>query len=175
MGGTSSGTNLAAVIAHLAKDEKLYPPITGQFLSAVGVIAPEHVPAKYQPHFLSWTQCENGPVVTKSLDRKFRDALNPDLNSLLYAPIVQSGLASEELWKGHLSLPRTYFQVCGADMSRDDALIYEKVLREDCGVETKLDLYAGWPHCWWNVHPNLAMSLQRTEDSIEAFRWLLRV
>jgi acetyl esterase/lipase len=36
--------------------------------------------------------------------------------------------------------------VSGVDPVRNEALIYEKVLREDYGVKTKLDVYPGVPH-----------------------------
>ena len=39
----------------------------------------------------------------------------------------------------HGRVPRTYFQVAGADPMRDEAIIYEKILKE-AGTETKLEL-----------------------------------
>ena len=39
------------------------------------------------------------------------------------------------------------------DLFRDDGLIYERVLREECGLETRLDLYSGFQHCWWYLYP----------------------
>jgi acetyl esterase/lipase len=41
----------------------------------------------------------------------------------------------------HANHPPVCFQVCGYDALRDEALIYEKVLREQCGVKTKLSVY----------------------------------
>ena len=62
----------------------------------------------------------------------------PDINSPLYAPFNHPD--------GHTGLPPIAFQVCGMDPLRDEALIYERVLREDFGVNTKLHVYPGLPH-----------------------------
>lgn len=75
--------------------------------------------------------------------------------------------------EGLKGLPPTYLQVCGADPSRDDGLIFEKALREEVGVKTRLDLYAGWPHCWWSLFPRLEASKRRLGDSVDGVGWLL--
>ena len=59
------------------------------------------------------------------------------------------------------------------DIFRDDGLIYEKVLREEGGVKTKMDVYAGWPHAWWSMFPGIEASRRRMEDSVRAVGWLL--
>jgi acetyl esterase/lipase len=43
-------------------------------------------------------------------------------------------------------LPPAYLQVAGLDPLRDEALIYEHVLREENGVQTKMDVYDGYGH-----------------------------
>jgi hypothetical protein len=45
---------------------------------------------------------------------------------------------------GHKNLPPTYFQICGMDPLRDDSFIYERTLREECAVKTRMDLYPGY-------------------------------
>ena len=55
---------------------------------------------------------------------------------------------------GHIGQPPVYFPVCGSDMVRDESLIYERALREEYGVKTKLDIYPGLPHIFWNYKRN---------------------
>ncbi|EXJ75455.1 uncharacterized protein A1O5_02151 [Cladophialophora psammophila CBS 110553] len=47
VGGTSAGGNISAILAHLARDEGLSPPLTGQYLAIPAVLPPSVVPEKY--------------------------------------------------------------------------------------------------------------------------------
>ena len=58
------------------------------------------------------------------------------------------------------------------DLLRDDALIYESVLRED-GVPTRLNVYKGLPHAALDFMPMLSQSKQAVKDLKPAFDWLL--
>ena len=175
VGGASAGANLAASLAHLARDNDLTPPLTGQFLSAGTFISPYHVPEKYAPSFLSREQNEMAPLLDKDLYAIFQDAFKPDFKSPLWAIFDQHDPrdARGEVKMGHMDLPPAYFQVCGMDISRDDSLIYEKVLREECKIATRTDLYEGFGHCWWNMFTEIKMSQKRMVDSVEGVGWLL--
>jgi acetyl esterase/lipase len=89
-----------------------------------------------------------------------------------YKPDSLSPLRSPFLFS-HQKLPPTYFQVCGLDPLRDEALIYEEVLREDCGIKTKVHLYKGLPHGFWYFWPKAEFSKRLRADSVEGLRWLL--
>jgi acetyl esterase/lipase len=178
IGGTSSGANLTATLSHLARDNALSPPLTGQFLSCGSFMSPHHVPAKYKPLYLSRAQNRSAPLLDEALLAIFQAAFKPDHTSPLWASFDQHDprdVAGEEVAHGHMQLPRAFFQVCGADMSRDDSLIYERLLREECGIATRLDLYAGFPHVWWGMpqFAGLEMTGRRMADTVEGFRWLL--
>jgi acetyl esterase/lipase len=173
VGGASSGANFSDVVAHLARDERLTPPLTGQFLACGGFMDAGRVPEKYRGRYLSREQNRNAPVVDGGFMRAFREAIKPDEGSRLWAPFVQSGMEGS-VAEGHRGMPKVYFQVCGMDVNRDDGLIYERVMREECGIQTRLDLYRGFPHCWWDMYPELEATKKRMEDTMAGFAWLLK-
>ena len=59
------------------------------------------------------------------------------------------------------------------DPLRDDAIVYEKVLREEYGTKAKLTMYPGLPHGFWSIMPQLSASKQFLKDTEEGLRWLL--
>ena len=71
-------------------------------------------------------------------------------------------------------LPPAYFQICGMDPLRDDGLIYEKVLREEHGIKTKVDLYPGLPHGFWSWWPDAQFTKKQQQDAIQGLGWLLQ-
>ncbi|KAK4235154.1 Alpha/Beta hydrolase protein [Achaetomium macrosporum] len=173
VGGASSGANFADVVAHLARDTGLSPPLTGQFLVCGAFIDHSRgVPAAYEGRYLSREQNRDAPVMNERFLRAFCEVIGPEAGpSRLWAPFAWS--CSGGIAAGHKGMPKVYFQVCGMDINRDDSLIYEGVLREECGILTRLDMYSGFPHCWWDSYPELEASKRRMEDTIEGFRWLL--
>jgi acetyl esterase/lipase len=66
--------------------------------------------------------------------------LKPDEASPLFSPLLHPNLRG---------LPPAFFQVAGLDPLRDEALIYEKVLREENGVDTRINIYDGLGHMFW--------------------------
>ncbi|KAF9774470.1 hypothetical protein IL306_007548 [Fusarium sp. DS 682] len=171
LGGSSAGGSMAAIASHLARDEKLTPAITGVFLLAPMILPPEvqeALPDKYKEFYLSRTQaeCKNDPILTPALDKIFHDSAAGDTSSPLFVPFI---------WPtGHHALPRTYFQVCGMDILRDEDLIYEQVLREDNGIETRLDIYPGMPHIFWGSFAHLGQGKKAAVDLVEGIKWLLK-
>ncbi|KAF4338009.1 sterigmatocystin biosynthesis lipase esterase STCI [Fusarium beomiforme] len=171
IGGSSAGGSMAAIASHLARDENLTPIITGVFLLAPMILPPEAqdaLPDKYREFYLSraQTECKNDPILTPALDKIFHDSAAGDPSSPLFIPFI---------WPtGHHDLPRTYFQVCGMDILRDEDLIYEQVLREDSGVETRLDVYPGMPHIFWGSFGHLSQGKKAAVDLVEGIRWLLK-
>jgi acetyl esterase/lipase len=59
------------------------------------------------------------------------------------------------------------------DPLRDEALIYEEVLREEHGIRTKLDIYKGLPHGFWYFWPEAEFSKRLRADSRDGLKWLL--
>ena len=160
---------MTAVASHLARDKPLSNAITGLFLLAPMILPPEAagvLSTKYAEIYKSRTQpeCKKDPVLTPELEEIFHSSAKGDTQSSLFVPFI---------WPtGHDNLPKTYFQVCGMDILRDEALIYEQVLREG-GVETMLDVYPGMPHIFWNTFSRLGQGRKAAEDLRKGVKWLL--
>lgn len=62
---------------------------------------------------------------------------------------------------------------CSQDPLRDDSLIYEYHLREECGVPVKLDVYAGMPHAAPDFMPMLSVATKALQDMKAGVQWIL--
>lgn len=174
------------MLSLLARDNNLTPPLTGAFLSAPSTFSRHSVPEKFKSHWLALEQNKAAPILnlpmyehiegqsfssptssrhSHSILTIIPECYNPDPKSPLFAVILHP--------TGFKGLPRTYVVACGMDPIRDDGIIYEQVLRE-AGVETKIDVYPGLPHCWWSLLPQLEASKKYERDSMEGLKWLLR-
>jgi acetyl esterase/lipase len=132
------------------------------------VCAINELPEKYTKDQHSWEQNKNAAVLSVKACDLFFDNYVPqdsDRGSELFSPLVFK--------TGHAGLPPSYFQVCGADPLRDEALIYEKVLREDEGIKTKVDVYPGLPHGFWSMFPTIPSSKKFVEESVKGVQWLV--
>jgi acetyl esterase/lipase len=167
LSGISAGGNIVAAISHLARDEALSPPLTGLLISIPAVVSEPVLPPSLRPFYHSWEQNKDEPY---GMDRT---SCLLFINS--YAPDPASPVFSVLLYPtGHKNLPRTYFQICGQDLLRDDAFIYEHILREECGVETRMDVYPGAPHGFWGLFPACKMAQKWEEDTVDGYEWLLK-
>jgi acetyl esterase/lipase len=164
--GVSAGAVLADLVSRIAKDEKLQPPITGQLHIATAVCDQRMVPKRYRDQFLSWDQDMSGSLPKDVIAglRQMR-AANPE--DQWSSPMVS--------WpSGNQGLPRTVLMVHGRDYFRDIGLIYERILREEAGVETKLYVYPGLPHGFNGMLAGGEASKEHLRDMVEGIRWLLQ-
>ncbi|CAK1363515.1 unnamed protein product [Cercospora beticola] len=166
VGGSSAGGNLAAVMSQMTRDDGMKPAITGQYLSVPSLLWWDAVPEKWKSEYRSRKESINDPLfgdkfVTHappnfagegSTDTRFNPLLHPDL----------------------AGLPACYLQVAGLDPLRDEALIYESVLREN-RVKTRLEVYDGYGHMFWTNWPELDRSTEYVQDTLAGFKWLLGV
>ncbi|KAH8803465.1 Alpha/Beta hydrolase protein [Xylogone sp. PMI_703] len=166
IGGTSAGGNITAVLAHLARDEGLSPPLTGQYLAVPTVLTQKVIPEKYKEYYLSYEQNRNAPILPVAAIDMFMSGYKPDDNDSVYYTVFNHP-------KGHKGLPPAFFQVDGLDPLRDEAIIYERVLREECGIKTQMKVYPGLPHAHWSFFPFLKSSNKFRIEQIEGMGWLL--
>jgi acetyl esterase/lipase len=75
IGGISAGGNLAVVISHLYRDEKMSPSLTGIYLSVPILVSPEAVPDKFKHQYLSREQNKNAPILNKEVVTLFSGTL----------------------------------------------------------------------------------------------------
>lgn len=153
------------MLSHLARDSGLTPAITGVWLSVPTVLAPDAVPEKYRPFYLSREQHKDAPILPKAAMDMYEEAYKPDPSSQFWNPFNWDS--------GHKDLPPHYFQVCGLDVLRDEALIYNRVLEQDSGIKTKVDIYPGLPHVYWANFPTHSSSPNFAIDTNKGFGWLL--
>lgn len=134
---------------------------------AVPVVCPHEVmPEKYRHLYTSHIENKDAAVLPQKSVSWFIDQYKPDFHSKLHATFNWPG--------GHAGLPPVAFQICGADILRDEALIYEKVLREEYGAKTLLKIYPGLPHGFWSFFPTMNKSHTFVADTTECLKWLLQ-
>lgn len=165
LGGCSAGGHITIPLSHRARDEKLLPPLTGIFLSATPTIAPQAITDKYRELYRSRSSLKNGVSLTAKSFAMYDEAMLPDFKSPLWSPLLWPG--------GHGNLPRTFFQICGADPLKDEALIYERELRLENKTETKVVIYTGLPHVFWYMYPGHSATKRFHEDAVNGLGWLL--
>jgi len=165
VGGASAGGNISVVLTHLARDEKLSPPLTGSFIKIPLVVHYDARPEKYKSELNSYEQNEKAAILDRRAIEWFIQHYKPEPSNPLFSPL---------LWpSGHKDLPPAYIQVAGMDLLRDEGLLYERILRTEAGVKTRIDVYPGVPHGFDGVFPMLSQSKKCVEDRIEGFSWLL--
>jgi acetyl esterase/lipase len=164
-GGSSAGAHIVNPLVHRARDEKLEPPLTGVYLSVLPSLAPQNLTDEYKDLYRSREALKDGFTLTsKSIALYDRD-VDPDMTSPLWSPL---------LWPtGHANLPPTFFQICGADLLRDEGLIYERELRLNYGGRTRVVVYNGLPHVFWYTHPSHSATEEFTKDTVLGLGWLL--
>ncbi|KAJ7745813.1 Alpha/Beta hydrolase protein [Mycena maculata] len=164
VGGNSAGAYLATVVAHRARDDAFFRnhKVTGQILQYPRVLARAASPPQYKDQLLSMEQNKDGPGLTAASIDWIAGLVKAPPADPEYSPLLAA----------HEGLAPAYIQVCGLDPLRDEALLYERLLRE-AGVKTKLDIYPGVPHGFNFAFPQLAASVKFEADLNFGLAWLL--
>lgn len=167
LAGNSSGGNLVAVLAELAKTTPLDPPLTGLWALVPVLFGPDGqaVPEQWAAHVHSWEENKDAPVLQRDLARTLLDWYQPQYGSALWSPFN-----AEKPFEG---LPQTFVQVCGADLVRDDGMVWARVLVEK-DVDVRCIVYKGLPHAFWRAYPGLEEVCSGFwEDVVNGVGWLL--
>ncbi|KAF2766222.1 alpha/beta-hydrolase [Teratosphaeria nubilosa] len=164
VGGISAGGTNSAVSTRLSIEENISPKITGQWLCVPAIMNEEHVPAKYKKHFLSHEHNKEAPILSDAALKALAKHTQWGSNSPLRFPILSKVPVK--------NLPPTFIQADGLDPIRDDALIYDEILKE-AGVKTRCHFYPGAPHAHFAFMPGLEITNRALTDIAVGFGWLL--
>ena len=168
VGGNSGGGTFASIAAHLARDDGMTPQLTGQFLSCPVLTDEAETESGQHYHmFPGWYPSQeenaNAPLQDRAMKERMAEFSQVDWRSCYLTPFQ---------FNSHERLPPVYMQVCGLDLWRDGGIIYNEEL-EEAGSATRMDVYAGMPHCWWSSYPMISKTEKWKEDTVEGVRWLL--
>jgi acetyl esterase/lipase len=148
----------------LSRDTSHSPPITGQYLCVPALLPAETVPPSLAHLYQSRTTSVSDPVLRDLDSTALLQIYAPDQKSALWDPFNHPD--------GHQRAAKAFFQVCGLDPLRDEAVLYDRRLRE-AGVLTRFELYRGVGHMFWTNYPEMRGSGEFVEDTLRGFRWLL--
>lgn len=168
VGGNSGGATYASIAAHLARDDGLKPPLTGQYLSCPILTDGYGEDSKNLSHlfpseYRSQEQNWNAPLQDRATQQRIGEMADFDFTSPYLTPFH---------FKDHQDLPPAYVQVCGLDPWRDGGIIYANLVQQS-GSAAHMDIYPGLPHCWWTVYHMLSATEDWRKDSLKGVRWLL--
>ncbi|KAM0548757.1 hypothetical protein ACHAPJ_009753 [Fusarium lateritium] len=165
LGGCSAGGLITAAIVHMAQDEPLAHPLTGICYSVAAFGNQEYLPEEYK--HLHTSKGNASTVLYKSGEKPF------DVYGAIGSRLRDPEWTIVNWPTGHAGHPPAYFQVCGLDALRDDALIMETELRNKWGKKTKVDMYPGLPHIFWMNYLEHSKTPVYTEDTLRGIGWLL--
>ncbi|EMD36031.1 hypothetical protein CERSUDRAFT_156791 [Gelatoporia subvermispora B] len=163
--GFSAGGNLAAVLAHRARDDPFFEGrrLTGQLLQVPEVVHPDAYPTQYRDQLRSYRTVGDPRVFYGE---------EMDLHYAQYGAQPFNPECSPLLLPSHMGLAPAYIQVCGADPVRDEGILYAQVL-QDAGVTTKLEIYPGDGHGFHFDLPHSKAGLRFVQDFKDGLKWLL--
>jgi len=180
LAGASAGANMAVVIASIAAATQsgaqelaglpaIQPRVTGLFTAVPKLLHEEMVPSRYASAFRSRQENANAPVLDATGLRNSDLRLRPDVHSPWFSPINLDLLRIREKHPG-----KAYVQCGYLDILRDDAVIYEQILRDERIAETRIDVLEGYDHVAWVSLPfPQCHSQEMKEKTLDGMAWIL--
>ncbi|KIJ59479.1 hypothetical protein HYDPIDRAFT_33167 [Hydnomerulius pinastri MD-312] len=160
VGGSSSGGNLAAIVA--LKAQELTPPIPIIF-QLLSVPVTDNTASETGDVYPSWSEMQNTVWLSKGRMLWFRHNYLPDPstwtnwdNSPIFAP--------EHLLK---NAPPAWVGVCEMDILRDEGLAYAEKLK-GLGVSVEVGYYEGAPHQTLGMDGVLGVGRRMVADATRA-------
>lgn len=140
------------------------PSLTGLLFLAGSFCHPDVRPAVYRDRILSVDEINDAPGLTRK---------SIDYFAAKYGAPPEDKRLSPLLFESHAGLAKkAVFYICGWDPRRDEALLFEQLLKKE-DVDTKKYVYSGLPHGFWTTCPDLDVSKAWEKDLIEGVRFLL--
>ncbi|KAH9852852.1 Alpha/Beta hydrolase protein [Lenzites betulinus] len=169
VGGHSAGGNLAAVLAHEARDDPFFSAepgrqITGQVLREPVGASPDAYPEWLKPEMLAMEENRHAPLLPRAIIEHLADFYNPPRTDPRFAPL---------LYPSHVGVPRAFVQAMGLDALRDDGRAYAKAMRVAGGEGASCDRYPGAAHGFHYTFPDIALAVRVREDLVQGINWLL--
>jgi acetyl esterase/lipase len=166
VGGISSGANFAVVLTRRAVEIGLQPPVTGTWAPIfMGLNERDAVPDDYKQLWMSHVQHRDALVIDEGKAATMWEYYTPTTSSSLFNPLASP-------FPKISAMPKTFLQIAGHDLFRDDGLILAYAL-QDQGVEVKFEVYPGVCHSFWVFAPSMKISKKFVSDIVEGFAWLL--
>lgn len=137
VGGASAGGNLAAVMAQVARDKGLSPPLTGQYLCVPALLWHDVVPDRFKDDYQSrFTSGRDDPLLGPIAKDMPPSLAGEGSTDPLFNPLLHPNMKD---------LPPCYLQVAGLDPLRDEAIIWDRLFKEN-GGRSRLEMYDGLGH-----------------------------
>lgn len=164
LGGTSAGGNFTAGLAHAMLEQDIKPQPTGLLFMASSFCHPDVRPAQYRDRIVSIDEIDDAPGLTVKSIKYFAEKYGAPPSDKRYSPLLYSS------HKGEAN--KAFFQTCGWDPRRDEAILYSQLLEND-GIGTRSKIYKGLPHGFWTTCPELPESKDAIQDTVNGVKWLL--
>ncbi|KAL1938393.1 hypothetical protein VTO73DRAFT_11633 [Trametes versicolor] len=167
VGGHSAGANLAAVLAHEARDDPFFAgpgrQLTGQVIREPCSIHPDAYPEEWKSTLRSMEENKDMPPLPRAIVEALINFYKPSPTDPRFSPL---------LYASHAGVPPAFVQGIELDPLRDDARAYADALAA-AGVSVRHIQYPGVSHGFHYNYPTIKIAVKVREEVVQGIRWLL--